>query len=70
MSGQTSYWDCICLSHVGVYTAVLVGFFFYKEVVQNSKHVRLDSYLLTGEIAMHLLYGFDALIGQDALKTG
>lgn len=28
----------------------------------------LDSYLLTGEISMHLLDGFDPLIGQDTLK--
>lgn len=28
----------------------------------------LDSYLLTGEIPMHLLYGFNPLIGQDTLK--
>lgn len=28
----------------------------------------MDTYLLTGEIPMHLLYGFDPLVGQDALK--
>ncbi len=27
-----------------------------------------QAYLFTGEISVHLLYGFDPLIGQDALK--
>lgn len=28
----------------------------------------VHSYLLTGEIAMHLFYGFDSLVGKDTLQ--